>query len=418
MKNWDNKDRMMDGFRVCRAIRRSSSVILLGLFCLLFAATASAQSSNRWLFIFNTSASMRDRSNGVQAVTQDLLSTAMHGNVRPGDTIGIWTYNATLRADEAPLQIWYPNTAPAIAYNTVEFMRRHSYEKTAAFGDVLTNILRVVKISDVITVILISDGTDPISGTPFDANIAAFYKTNSQKQKKAHMPIVTLFRGEGGKLMTNTLTLGPWPIDIPAVPPPRVVAQVAPKPAPVAPAKPVPSLIVIGKKAETTFNVPADLPDHSGDLPDRPESAPPQTEPTPAVAKPETQAPAPAPAQVSTPTVEEKPNPVAATPVASAPTPAPAAAVEPEKPLQTAQAPIATTPESTEPATKAVAPAASPIVVEAATAPEKNLFTVRNIAIVSITFTLLVCVLLFLTARNARNASRSSLITRSLDRER
>ncbi len=366
---------------------------------------------------------MRDRTQAVQAVTQDLLTTAMHGNLQTGDTIGIWTYNAALHAEEAPLQTWNQRTAPAIVYNTLQFLFQHPYEKTAAFGDVLTNMLRVVKISDVITVILISDGTDPIKGTPFDANINAFYKTNSAKQKKARMPVVTVFRGVGGLMTTNTVALGSWQVDIPTVPPARVVVQApAPKPAPVAPAKPVASLVIIGKKAETTFNIPTDLPDHSGDLPDRPKTVPPQTETTSAAASTETPAPTPAPAQASTPTVEEKTNlavttPVAPAPVVITPTPPPAAATESAKPVQTAQA-FAAAPESTQPATKAAAPVVSPAVVEAASVPERNLFSVRNIAVVSVTFTLLVCALLFLSARSARHASRVSLITRSLDRER
>jgi hypothetical protein len=413
MKNLDSKRKMMDDFRAFRAIRHSSFAIFLGFFCLFFAANSFAQSSNRWLFVFNTSASMRDRTNGMQAITRDLLTTAMHGTMRPGDTIGIWTYSDQLHADEAPLQTWAPNLTPAIAYNTVQFLRQHRYEKTAAFDDVLANMLRVIKISDVVTVILISDGSDSFQGTPFDAKIAAFYKTNSQAQKKAHMPIVTVFRGEKGTMTTNTFAVAPWPVEIPAVPPPPVVVQTVKKPEPVAPPKPVASLVIIGKKAETTFNPPSDLPEHVDQV-----TLPSATEQqAPAPAKVEVQTPVPEPA----PKVEEKPAPAVA-PVVTAPITAPpadsapVAVVEPPKSIQPTE--VQVTPAPIEPtAAKAVAPA-TPQVIEAATVPETNLFSVRNIAIVSVTFTLLICALLFLTARNARRASRASLITSSLDRER
>src|SRR5207244_9290170 len=117
----------------------------------------------------------------------------------------------------------------------------HPYEKSAVFGNVLTNMLRVIKNSDVITVILISDGADAINGTPFDARLAEFYKTNYQSQKKAHMPVVTLFHGEKGTITTNTVAVAQWPVDIPAVPPPPIVAKgAAQKPATVAASKPVP----------------------------------------------------------------------------------------------------------------------------------------------------------------------------------
>src|SRR5882757_33566 len=173
MKNLESENKTAEcRIGLARAIRHSLFVILLGILCLLVPAKSFGQSPNRWLFIFNTSSTMKDRTKGVQAVTQDLLTTAMHGNLRNGDTIGLWTYNNVLRAEEAPLQTWDPDTAESIARNTVGFMSRYHYEKTAAFGDVLTNMLRVIKISEVVTVILVSDGNDPIKGTPFDDQLS------------------------------------------------------------------------------------------------------------------------------------------------------------------------------------------------------------------------------------------------------
>jgi hypothetical protein len=414
--NRDKTDKIVARIGALAAIRHSLFAILLGLFCLLFAANSFAQSSNRWLFVFNTSSAMRDRAVGVQAVTQDLLTTAVHGTIRPGDTIGIWTYDAVLKAEEAPLQMWNPKAAPSIADNTLDFLRHHSYEKTAAFGDVMANLLRVIKISEVITVVLISDGTDPIKGTPFDDRIAAFYKTNYQPQKKARMPIVTVLRGEKGVITTNTLALAPWPVDVPAVPPPPIVTAAA-KPAAVEPPtpKPVPSLVIIGKKAETTFNPPIDSPAHAGEPAPQPPTAPAPVEVTPAVAKVETPAVS-MPETVSVVKVEPKPTtaPVVAAPAPAVASPTPAA--EPSKPVQPMTAPVVVVSEpNAVPAAKATLPTA----VEASSVvPQKELFSARNIAIISAVFTLLVCAMLFLSARNARRATRASLITRSLDRER
>jgi hypothetical protein len=275
MKNVDKNDKIMDPAPGCAAIRHSSFLILLGLFCLLFPAKSFAQTGNRWLLVFNTSAAMRDRAQGIQAVTHDLLTSGMHGTMRPGDTLGIWTYSSELRADEAPLLNWYPDVSQGIAEKAQEFLSRHPYEKTAAFGNVMANMLRVITNSDVITVVLVSDGSDPIKGTPFDAHIENYYKANFQPQRKARMPMVTVFRGQKGVITTNTLALAPWPVDIPATPPPVIAKASVQKPAPVAPPKPVPSLVIIGKKAETTFNVPTDLPDHSGELAPQPVAAPP-----------------------------------------------------------------------------------------------------------------------------------------------
>jgi hypothetical protein len=393
-------------FSLDYVIRHSSFVILIAMLWLL-PAKGLAQSSNRWLFIFNTSSAMHDRVRGVEAETQDLLTTAMHDKIRPGDTIGIWTYNSELHADEAPLQTWSPQAARSIAQNTLEFLSRHRYEKSASFDDVLANMLRVVKISDFITIILISDGNDPIQGTPFDAQLNSFYKENYRPQKKSQMPIVTIFRGEKGRITANTLNLAPWPVKIPAVPPPSAIAKaVATKPAPPPPPPVVPSLVIIGKKVEITTNPPTDIPEHAGE--------PAAVEPKAAAPKIET----PSPASEPTPAVKIESGP------AQSVTPA-----EPNQPSVTAL--VVEGPKSNEPAAgEAIKlPASNELSTKwselppqrpetAAAVPQKNLFSGRNIGIISVAFAALICVLLTLSARNARRAARASLITRSLDREK
>jgi hypothetical protein len=370
---------------LARAIRHSAFVILLSVACLLFPTKTFAQSSNRWLFVFNTSSAMRDRVDGTERVIQDLLTTAIHGNLRSGDTIGIWTYDSALRADEAPLLTWDPASARPILQHMQMFLSQHHYEKTAAFGNVLTNMLRVINDSDVVTVILISDGNDPISGTPFDAKLTAFYKENYRAQKKAHMPVVTVFRGEHGKLTANTMSLAPWPADIPAVPPPAI-AKVAPKPpeAPKPPPPPVvPPLIIVGKKIETPAQYTATV----------------AAEEKAAEIKAET--PPPAPEPVVAPKVEENPaSPV--TPVVETPKP-------------TVETQVTNTP-----AVNAAADSTNQI---ASSQPERysatasTLFSGRNLGIASAAFAVIVCGLLILTARRARSQSQASLITRSLDQE-
>ena len=372
--------------RFARAIRYSSFVTIVGIFLLLLPAKAFSQSSNRWLFVFNTSSAMRDRVNGMEGVMQDLLTTAIHGNLRSGDTIGIWTYDSELRADEAPLLTWNPASARPIVQHMQAFLSQHHYQKTAAFENVLTNMLRVINDSDVVTVVLISDGSDPICGTPFDAKLTAFYKENYRAQKKAHMPVVTVFRGEHGNLTANTMSLAPSSTDIPAVPPPQI-AKIAPKtpeaPKPAPPA--VPPLIIVGKKIETPAQYTATV----------------AAEEKAAEVKAET--PPPAPEPVAAPKVEEKATP-------------------PVAPVVETPEPIIETQVTNAPADNAAAVPTNQIAsgqpeAESATVPARALFSGRNLGIASVAFAVIVCGLLILTARRARSQTQASLITRSLDQE-
>ncbi|HEY2084401.1 MAG TPA: hypothetical protein VGI88_16595, partial [Verrucomicrobiae bacterium] len=254
------------------------------------------------------------------------------------------------------------------------------------FGNVLTNMLRVINDSDVVTVILISDGSDPISGTPFDARLTAYYKENYRAQKKAHMPVVTVFRGEHGNLTANTMSLAPWPADIPAVPPPQI-AKVAPKP-PEAP-KPlppvVPPLIIVGKKVETPAQYVATVAEEEK------------------AAEIKAETPPPAPEPVVAPKVEEKPAPPVAPVV--------------ETPKPTVERQVTNAPADNTASVPTNQIASSQPEVESATVPARALFSGRNLGIVSVAFAVIVCGLLILTARRARGQSQASLITRSLDQE-
>src|SRR5215469_15633102 len=80
--------------------------ILVAAVCTLLPTRTFGQSSNRWLLVYETTSSMRHRTNGVLAETEDLLNSGMHGLIRAGDTLGIWTFNDSLHTGEAPLQMW------------------------------------------------------------------------------------------------------------------------------------------------------------------------------------------------------------------------------------------------------------------------------------------------------------------------
>src|SRR5215469_11648616 len=169
--------------------------ILVAAACTLFPARTFGQSSNRWLFIFETTSSMRHRTNGVLAETEDLLKSGMHGLIHTGDTIGIWTFNDTLHTGEAPLQTWSLQTSPNITRHTLQFLSERQYEKSARMNEMLTNMLSIVDSSPFITVFLFTDGDDPIKGTPFDAQINQAFKASYHQQKKSSMPFVTVLRG-------------------------------------------------------------------------------------------------------------------------------------------------------------------------------------------------------------------------------
>ena len=386
-------------------------IISVVILCASLPAQAFGQSANRWLLIFETTSSMRNRTNGLLNEVQDLVSTGMHGTIHPGDTIGIWTFNDKLHAGEAPLQWWWPEESNTIIRHTLKFVSAQPYAGSARMNEMLTNMLSIVDASPFITVILFTDGNDPVKGTPFDSQINQFFKTNYRHQKSAAMPVITVLRGVKGELTTNTLNAAPWPVDIPFVPSPPPKPAAAAKPAPPA----TPPIIYVGKP-ETSAPAPAAPAEQNNAAPMSAPSAPATPSNT---VKSNTVAPkaeAPAPPMTSAPAPLAEP-PADGTTDAT-PAPQPTESAETARTTATNGSASAATPAAlatTEAGT--TKPSNAPSDAVATGASQENIFSARNIAIFSVAFAVIVCGLLIMSARRAR-ASQSSLITRSLDRER
>jgi hypothetical protein len=221
-----------------------------------FSARAQMLSSNRWLIIADTSFSMGRRDQAMQVAVQNMLLSGMSGQLRRGDTIGLWIFNDDLYTGRFPLQIWMPEGRQTIALRVLEFLKRQRYEKDTRFDKVITAVNRLAANSDTLTVILITDGDEKIAGTPFDKPINASFKQDHGYQKKVRAPFIVALRAQGGKLVDYTVTLAPWPVKFPPLPPepaPAVVEKIEPPaqptPAP-APKLIVPSLILSGEKSE------------------------------------------------------------------------------------------------------------------------------------------------------------------------
>ena len=213
----------------------------------------------RYLMIVDTSAAMRRRAPAVRKAVESLMNTSMGAQFRRGDTLGVWTFNDELQAGRLPLQIWTPETSPVIASNVISFISTQANGGASRFETVTPVLQRLVAESSRLTVLLISDGDEPISGTPFDWQIERALASKHREQQRARMPFVTVLRAVRGRVVSATVNMAPWPVEFPKFPPePKFVEQPKPEPKPEPPPRPVvPSLIVIGnKKQSAATNVP------------------------------------------------------------------------------------------------------------------------------------------------------------------
>lgn len=275
-----------------------------------FAQTPPAPApanTERFLVIVETSAAMQKRAENVQKALGGVISSGLNGNIGHGSTIGMWTFNDKLSTGQLPLQLWTSANRQKVALTMVQFLQQQKNEKPPRLPVAWEAATNIVAQSERITVLLITSGSDPVTGTPFDPAITEAFIKNGEQQRKANMPYLTILRAVKGKFVAFAVNMPPWPLEVPeypdgfkpAPPPPVVVASNPPPPVVkrLDPAVLSPTNAIFLAETSPPVEVPV--------------IAQPKPEPTNAVvAKPEPPAPRPA-VPVAAASVETKPQPVA-----------------------------------------------------------------------------------------------------------
>ena len=369
----------------------------------LCAQTNPPPAPGRYLFIVDTSAAMKRYAPAAYKAVENLLLSSMSAQLKRGDTVGVWTFNEQLFAGRLPLQVWSPETAALVNTNVLSFLKTQAFSGASRFETVVPTLSRVVENSDRLTVLLVSDGNEEISGTPFDWQIQTALGNSFKAQQKARMPFITVLRAQHGEFVNAFVNRAPWPVEFPQFPPESktaVAPKVTPQPKPLV-TNTTPPLILIGKKPEPTVETNV--------LPALPPQIP-EAQPTPA--------PQPGPPVAATPT-----NPVTTvvalkdetnSPIATAPESNLNAIAAPTPPSDTATGAAITT-EPVQPA--APSPAGR---VPAEPVPAVNqLATAHWIMICGgVVMVLMAVVIVILVVQRGHARGESSLITRSLDQEK
>jgi hypothetical protein len=384
---------------------------------------------DRFLLIIETSAAMERNAENTQRAVNQLMASGMVGQARPGDTIGLWTFNEELHTGVFPLQQWTPQARPKILAAATNFMSKVRYEKKARFEKVVETLRSVVKDSERITVIILSEGSGKISGTPFDEAVNDSFRLNYSGQRKQRMPFITVLRAKRGEFIGWRVNTPPFRPEFPAYPvepkttePPVEMTDTKPEPKPEPKTEPkpepkpptAPSLIVVGEAqaATATSNPPpADaigLAARTVITRDPPVQPRPETEPAGPAEPPVSQTPVttvvPSAAKADDlPKPETQPAVAPTVPTLSTETAAKPAVDSPPKPVESSA-----TPQPPETAT----------VQTAMATPGESLANRTTLLVAGVVLLVAAFGLIFLLIRRvARPTEKVSLITRSMDQD-
>jgi len=372
---------------------------------------------DRFLFIFDTSADMKKRLPAVQAEVNALLATSLGGHLRPGDSLGVWTFDQNLRTGQFPLQHWQAEDAVTIAPSINKFVGDQHFANNTRFDALQPQLNQVIQNSRRLTVLIFCDGEDEIKWTPYDAGINQVFQERLADQKKASQPFVLVFRTQLGQYTGCTMNFPPGPVSIPEFPPPPAppvsvkTPPPAPPPAPVVQPPPIGApLIIIGTNVETNWP-PAPAPMTPANVapaaPTNPVAPALPTNPAPVIQP--TAAPAP-----STGSVVPNNSITPKNPVVPPPTTNPATAIQTNAtlPPPTNSAPVTSAklipipPSNPETSTNAVAPPP-----EASSPAHKSALVIGGALLIAA-----VALVAFAVFRR-RQPGRGSLITRSMRKD-
>jgi hypothetical protein len=166
-----------------------------------------APDGQRFLFVVDISSGTRSLDAANRQALFDLIFTGLEGQMRTGDSFGLWLFNDELHAGQFPMQVWVETNALTSASLAAKYLREQKYAGKSRPEAVMPRLLNLVKSVRDVNVILISNGETPLQGTPFDANISGVYERRKADRNKEQKPFVTLLVARGGAIVSGTVVL-------------------------------------------------------------------------------------------------------------------------------------------------------------------------------------------------------------------
>lgn len=206
-------------------------------------AQAHPLANERFLLVIETSSATEKRAENIQKVAGAIVASGLSGHMLPGTTLGVWTFNDQLSTGKFPLRVWTPESRQHTAREVAQFLQQQEFKKSPRLTGVQAALTNLVAQSERITVIYVTSGSQPITGTPQDKLIADTFRSNAEKQRSLQMPFVTILRATKGQVVAAAVTTPPWSLEVPEYPDvtkpdPEALKPPTPEPPPLQPVAP------------------------------------------------------------------------------------------------------------------------------------------------------------------------------------
>ncbi len=200
------------------------AALFIGLRVSLFAAPETTtpekavpeKQGGRFLFLIETSQAMDADKTVLRKSIRSIIESGLNGQMKYGDTVGLWTYNDKLTTD-FPMVIWRNEHVQDVE-SAIEFwMSKQKFVHRSDLSKALPLLQNIVKASQKLTIIWITTGNDRLTGLPFDNEIDQLQKEFRDGFRKQHIPFVTLLAVRKGALADFTVNPADAKIRLPEV---------------------------------------------------------------------------------------------------------------------------------------------------------------------------------------------------------
>lgn len=226
-----------------------------------FAYPEADPNGERFLFIVDLSEDMEDLQAANESALYELIGGGIFGQMRTGDTFGVWTFNSEAYPGRFSMKVWDQKRAIQQGTVAAAFISSQNYEKSSNIKEVMKQLKPVIHSVSNVNILLVSDGSSGMSGTPLDKAINADYKSRKSDRRRAKKPFITSLVVREGWIVSHQVVIAGEPIRLPnrRQPPRPVTVSPAQLPTPTVPASiyvtntPAPKKMVIVTKT----NAPA-----------------------------------------------------------------------------------------------------------------------------------------------------------------
>lgn len=267
-------------------------IIIIALMTSFLASEARAadRPQHNFLIIVDSSISMAPHKETAIKWLKEIVAKRFDGQIEPGDSIDVWTYDTESNLRGFPPQIWQPAQATKIADEAATYLENYRFKGRSDFKRVAEDLAMLVPHTKNLLIVVITDGEEPFSGFSLDLEVNG-YLSNRNKLGPSKGPLMISLAAIDGALRTWTAYFGEGVVDLATLPSrgekDRVVTQrqskkqEKPTPQQLArvpvPKQPEPVLIPTsqpGAKSQSVFNFPPGTRITPIQLPSNPDGTP------------------------------------------------------------------------------------------------------------------------------------------------